>query len=46
MHATQTASKHSRLAVFWAVLGAFGMLVGFPYLVALNQLSLQPLNLS
>ena len=37
MHNTQAPSKHSRLAAFWAVLGALGTLAGFPYLVALNQ---------
>lgn len=39
MHNTQAVSKHSRLAAFWAVLGALGTLAGFPYLVALNPSS-------
>jgi membrane protease YdiL (CAAX protease family) len=39
MHNTQATSKHSRLAAFWAVLGALGTLAGFPYLLALNPSS-------
>lgn len=37
MHNTQAANKYSRLAAFWAVLGALGTLAGFPYSVALNS---------
>ncbi len=39
LHNTQATSKHGRLAVFWAVLGALGTLAGFPYLLALNSSS-------
>jgi membrane protease YdiL (CAAX protease family) len=45
IHTNQPTSKHTRLAAFWAVLGALGTLAVFPYLATLNQSSTPSLPL-
>jgi membrane protease YdiL (CAAX protease family) len=42
MQQTKIAHNNLCLAAFWAVLGAFGTLAGFPYLLSLNQPTTPP----
>jgi membrane protease YdiL (CAAX protease family) len=39
---TQTTPNNLRLAAFWALLGAFATLSGFPYLIAVSQPAAPP----
>lgn len=42
MQQAQTTSNNLRLAAFWALLGAFATLAGFPYLTSLSQPATPP----